>query len=157
MNTYESYVSLETAKLLKQAGFDWEVDTSYVRDYGGMDDDAEYIPLDTFWFGEMGTKNWNREELSTVQYGKHKGLLTRASAPSLTVAQKWLREVKGIDVVVSRAMQWNQFYYTIEHEENRTSKIDFMSLNEDLWWFKYEEAQEAGIKKALEIILEKGE
>lgn len=75
----------------------------------------------------------------------------------LYIAQKWLREVKNIDVVVSRAMQWKQFYYTIEHEENRTSKIDFMSINEDLWWFKYEEALEAGIKKALEIILEKKE
>jgi hypothetical protein len=31
-----------------------------------------------------------------------------------------------------------------------------MSLNEDLWWLKYEEALEAGINKALEIILEKG-
>jgi hypothetical protein len=75
----------------------------------------------------------------------------------LHIAQKWLREVKNIDVVVSRAMQWKQFYYTIEHEENGTSKIDFMSLNEDLWWLKYEEALEAGINKALEIILEKGE
>ena len=74
----------------------------------------------------------------------------------MCLAQRWLREVKNIDVVVLRAMQWIQFYYTVEHEENRTSKIDFMSLNEDLWWFKYEEAQEAGIKKALELILEKG-
>lgn len=116
---HEYYVSLEVAKLLKEAGFDWECDKSY--DCTNSD---------------------------CVRYEEY-------SAPTLDVAQRWLREKKNIDVVVLRAMQWKQFYYTIEHEENRTSKIDFMSLNEDMWWFKYEEAQEAGIKKTLEIILEK--
>jgi hypothetical protein len=121
---HEYYVSLEVAKLLKKAGFDWET-LGYYNKLGFF---HRAIP----YHGEI-------------------------PAPTLEVAQRWLREVKNIDVVVSRAMQWKQFYYTIEHEENRTSKIDFMSLNEDLWWLKYEEALEAGIKKALEIILENGE
>jgi hypothetical protein len=129
MSTHETYVSFETAKLLKEARFDWECNYAY-----------------TFSDNEVVNKaflsNWSD---------------TFIDAPTLAVAQKWLREVKNIDVVVSRAMQWRQFYYTIAHEENRTSKIDFMSLNEDLWWLKYEEALEAGIKKALEIILEGGE
>ena len=144
MNTHETYVSLETAKLLKQVGFDWEVDTSYVRDYGDMDDDAEYIPLDTFWFGEMGTKNWNREELSTVQYGKHQGLLTRASAPSLTVAQKWLREVKGIEVnvlcvYIKHIKKYSYDVFTNEYEHEL--------INEG--FDTYEEALEAGIQTCL--------
>lgn len=135
---HEYYVSLEVSKLLKKAGFDWECRKIY---YCYREDD------DT----------WELED----NYKIHKHILELdycLLAPTLDVAQKWLREVKNIDVVISRAMQWKQFYYTIEHEENRTSKIDFMSLlNKDMWWFKYEEAQEAGIKKALELILEKGE
>lgn len=115
---HECYVSLEVAKLLKKAGFDWECRCYYPGNF-----------------------------LKSQYEGYPK--------PTLDIAQKWLREVKNIDVVVSRAMQWKQLYYTITHEENRTSKIDFMSLNEDLWWFKYEEALEAGIQKALELILDK--
>lgn len=131
---HECYVSPEVAKLLREAGFDWECKEYY------------YNFTTTGWSLSFddNSVNWN-------SWGE-----LYISAPTLDVAQRWLREVKNIDVVVLRAMQWIQFYYTVEHEENRTSKVDFMSLNEDLWWFKYEEAQEAGIKKALELILEKG-
>ena len=131
---HECYVSLEVAKLLKDTGFDWECKEYY------------YNFATTGWSLSFDDNfvNWNSWSERYI------------SAPTLDVAQKWLREVKNIDVVVLRAMQWIQFYYTVEHEENRTSKVDFMSLNEDLWWFKYEEAQEAGIKKALEIILQNG-
>ena len=131
----EYYVSLEVTKLLAEVGFDWECktyyDTSLYRDEIIIEDEL---------------RDYNFMNGSII-----------FSAPTLGVVQRWLREKKNIDVVVLRAMQWKQFYYTIEHEENRTSKIDFMSLNEDMWWFKYEEALESGIKKALEIILEKGE
>ena len=132
---HEYYVSLEVAKLLKEAGFDWE--EHYPRNFCYVNDNTEL-------FDKSVLKNYTEED--DVIY----------LAPTLDIAQRWLREVKNIDVVVLRAMQWIQFYYTIEHEENRTSKVDFMSLNEDLWWFKYEEAQEVGIKKALKLILEKG-
>lgn len=136
---HECYVDLEVAKLLKKAGFDWEVNHSY-PDCDSLDNSCSGYMEDLSFYHNLND-------------GKYGGM----SVPTLDVAQRWLREVKNIDVVASRAMQWKQFYYTIAHEENRTSKIDFMSLNEDLWWFKYEEALEAGIKKALEIILENGE
>lgn len=133
IRNHEFYVSLEVAKLLKEAGFDWEI-KSYRKGLNGI------------------------FETTSIPNNFNDGTLTGwISAPTLEVAQRWLREVKEIDVVISRAMQWKQFYYSIEHEENRTSKMDFMSLNKDMWWFKYEEALEAGIKKALEIILEVGE
>lgn len=136
---YEIFVSLEVAKLLKEAGFDWE---------------CIYAYLPTTESGNELVKHFNKP---TDYNHVYTPILEIYSAPTLDVAQRWLREVKEIDVVISRAMQWKQFYYSIEHEENRTSKIDFMSLNKDMWWFKYEEAQEAGIKKALELILKKGE
>lgn len=128
---HEYYVSFEVAKLLKKLGFDWDTYNAYNKDGVFADKNRSLI-------------TWNH-------------FSDYYSAPTLEVAQRWLREVKEIDVVISRAMQWKQFYYSIEHEENRTSKIDFMSLNKDLWWFKYEEALEAGINKALEIILEERE
>ena len=126
MEWHEIYVSLETAKLLKQAGFDWKVQTCYDLKEGYSDTST--------------TCNWNAYD-------------DYASRPPLSMAQTWIREVKNVDVTVSRAMAWNQFYYTIEHEENRTAKIDVMSLNDDLWWFKYEDALEAGIKKYLTDLL----
>lgn len=138
---HEYYVSLEVAKLLKEAGFDWEICDGYlVHEDGDVFTTGFQIPYD--FNGDNGDLFIN-----------HNGHKESFSRPTLTIAQRWLREVKNVDVVVLRAMQWIQFYYTIEHEENRTSKVDFMSLNEDLWWFKYEEALEEGIKKALEMIL----
>ena len=67
MNTHETYVSLETAKLLKQAGFDWEVN------YYFRDNNEKLIPKEVIHC-------FNNQ-------------LTKAS--TLEVAQKWLREVKG--------------------------------------------------------------
>lgn len=68
--TQGSYVSLETAKLLKQAGFDWHTNLVYV------DDKLLTNPY---------TADWNNTIPDTY-----------TSAPTLDVAQKWLREVKGI-------------------------------------------------------------
>lgn len=75
------------------------------------------------------------------------------SAPSLAVAQKWLREVKNlvilIDITPSYCNGKPMGYKFVIH----------VSCGNHIcgeWKDTYEEAQEAGIKKALEIILEKG-
>lgn len=70
----EYYVSLEVAKLLKTAGFDWEVNHSY----------PNCESLDNSCSGYM-------EDLSfyhNLNDGKYGGM----SAPTLDVAQRWLRE-----------------------------------------------------------------
>ena len=70
MEWHEIYVSIETAKLLKQAGFDWYTNLVYV-----------YDKLLTNPY----TADWNNTIPDTY-----------TSAPTLDIAQKWLREVKGI-------------------------------------------------------------
>jgi len=135
MNTHESYVSLETAKLLKQAGFDWETIKAYGQDEG--------------LYGTICiSRNFNAE----------KGFI---AAPSLAVAQKWLREIRHRSIEVKSFVDGtvdNRGKWWIWHVYDFNPPIDWVLLmSSDCRYSTYEEAQEASIKKALEIILEKGE
>ena len=130
---HECYVSLEVAKLLKKAGFDWEVNHSY----------PNCESLDNSCSGYM-------EDLSfyhNLNDGKYGGM----SAPTLDVAQRWLRKTHHLHITIFSSSQesW-MFRITKIHE-----KLENGVYGED--FYTYEEAQEAGIKKALELILEKGE
>ena len=106
MNTHESYVSLKTDALLKQAGFDW-----YEKDL------PEY-------------------SIFTV--------------PTLAVAQRWLREVKGYILEITAVRKnpddayktYIEYWYNI-FEKGKCGHCD-----------TYEQAQEAGIQKCLTILLE---
>ena len=135
---HECYVSLEVAKLLKKAGFDWEckmIHFCYVED--------DYM--------------WNLEDNDK----KAKSILKLdycLLAPTLDVAQRWLREVKNvwIEVLLVNATdphyrvdlvnssKYNNSYGIIHYADYKVYEVP-------------EEAQEAGIKKALEMILDKGE
>ena len=64
--------------------------------------------------------------------------------PTLAVAQRWLREVMCEYVVVHPIV--NKWFYSI-HRPN------FGHYYRDKKFSTYEEAKEAGIKKALELIL----
>lgn len=163
MNTHETYVSLETAKLLKECGFDWEVKFFY-RDgilrnvlpdelFNGDFEDVEY------YYKHIGILH------QSLNYndGSSK-FLEEYSAPTLDVAQRWLREVKGYYVVWEFNMNissWGQelydftdisVYIFVASEQGNICKC---KLKEN--YKTIEESQEAGIKKAIEIILEKGE
>ena len=129
---HECYVSLEVAKLLKEVGFDWEVNHSY----------PNVSALDNSCSGYM-------EDLSfyhNLNDGKYGGL----SAPTLDVAQRWLREIHHLHITIFSSSQesW-MFRITKPHQ-----KLEDGVYGED--FYAYEEVLEAGIKKALEIILKKG-
>ena len=126
---HEYYVSLEVAKLLAEVGFDWECktyyDTSIYRDEIIIEDELR-------------------------DYNFMNGSI-RFSAPTLDVAQRWLRKTHHLHITIFSSSQesW-MFRITKQHE-----KLENGAYGED--FYTYEEAQEAGIKKALELILEKGE
>lgn len=136
MNTHETYVSLETAKLLKQAGFDWDCKGIFVLD----------------------SKNDTEQVFSTATFMKHgaevEGYI-KLPAPTLSVAQKWLREVKRAFVSVS-------VYCVAEQEFVDSDKfsvyIDRYDISDSKWatlvekddFNSYEEALETGIKIYLE-------
>lgn len=126
---HEYYVSLEVAKLLKEAGFDWLTRYSY----------------DLYLYSTEGEKRVIDGFASTF-CNEHNVL---ASMPTLEVAQRWLREVKNYEIfVVVKFLADKEYIARVE--------TNISGYSTDIYKF-YEEAQEAGIKKALEIILDKGE
>ena len=116
---HECYVSLEVAKLLKEAGFDWECTDKYER------------------------------SIIACRYEDYE-------KPTLSVAQRWLRVVKGIHLYVRPILDEHKYVVTVVVDD-----LTWGQVNDNNGTSKrfntYEEAQEAGIKKALEIILEQGE
>ena len=127
---HEYYVSSEIAKLLEKAGFDWEIKTFYFNN-----------ELHETILGEAKNHNFSEAYIS---------------APTLEVAQRWLREVKncytGIDVFV-RNLDKNNTYYNRWFVYFNGTRYSGSNYDDTQY---YEDAQEAGIKKALEIILEIG-
>lgn len=152
---HEPHVSLDTAKLLKQAGFDWEVKFFY-RDgilrsvlpdelFNGNFEDIEY------YYKHIGIPH------QSLNYnGGSSKFLEEYSAPTLDAAQRWLREVKGIHITVKPDEASINCKYFVTVIINETKWGNVQDENKKTILFNtYEEAQEAGIKKALEIILEK--
>jgi len=128
---HEFYVSLEVAKLLEQAGFDWK---------------CEYAYMPSTEMGNVPFKHLhNITNYNELQYEVY-------SAPTLDVAQRWLRRMKGLFICVIPEIKdyhatWN-FYICNEQ--------GLFYENEDCF-LTYEDALGSGEKKALELILEKGE
>ena len=131
---HECYVSLEVAKLFKEAGFDWE--EHYPRNFCYVNDNTEL-------FDKSVLKNYIGED--DVIY----------LAPTLDIAQRWLREVKDIDVYI---------FPTTNNKRGCVYEWGIKTFGRALWvegqpytnqYETYEEALEVGIKKAIEIILKK--
>lgn len=96
MEDKEAYVSLMTAQALKRIGFDFPVRSFYQEPLPGTElerchkEDIERL-LNERHDISFSIKDWNHEEQRTddrVYY----------SCPTLAVAQRWLREVKGYEV-----------------------------------------------------------
>ena len=77
---HETYVKFVVAKLLKTAGFDW--DCKYVYDL------------------IMPTSRKNNEVCSDFSDKNPNKFSDLVSAPTLEIAQKWLRVIKGIHICV---------------------------------------------------------
>lgn len=138
----KDFVSFGTAKKLKASRFDEPCITFYI--------DTEKIPLSEIKpFPKP--KNWNECE-------------SRYSAPTLWQVQKWLREVKGIDITISAYRVIDEtvspriikrFY---ECEITTEDDEDYIPYSEDEPDFpSYEVALSAGIDTALNLINNKTE
>lgn len=79
---HEAYVSLKTAQLLKKAGFDWEVIAYYQNE--------NFVPYCC-----------DRHKLTIWDFNNAPNYMETCSVPTLTVAQKWLKEVQNIEVFVN--------------------------------------------------------
>lgn len=123
----ETLANLELSKLAKDKGFDWEVRDSYSLNPKSNNHliDEDYL------------EDWNS--------------VGAVSAPSLSLLQKWLREVHNIDIEVS--------IYGILHKKPEGYKVTVYSIKTVLFSWKtggihksYEDALEAGLLTALEYI-----
>ena len=128
----EDYVSFETAKLLKESGFN--EDTNY--HYGN----------DKVLYGEDDIK-LNNYDLESNGYNGF-------SAPTLQMAMKWLREVHNLHIEVYRTACG--YLYIISKVPTGSDIYDngdaYDGDDEDSGqWSTYEKACEAAIKYCLKI------
>lgn len=124
----DEFVTLETAKALKDKGFDWKCNS--IITIGGTIRSYE-SPQDLSYLTEIEGK-------------PYEFLL-----PALHLAQKWLRETKNLHVEISY-MHGDYWIYDIL----TIPKHDLVGLSDRplVHYKSYEEALEAGIFEALKII-----
>jgi hypothetical protein len=130
MDTFEQYVTLETAISLKEAGFNWHVKSCWDLSVEGdkfLNYDAIY-PVDF------------RNDADDIFY-----------APTLAVAQKWLREVKLMDAYVTPA---NGLYFFTIRKYYDATLYHFTELSEYEPYRTYEDALDAAINKGLKLLSE---
>lgn len=136
----EDYVSFETAKLLKEKGFDGICRTAY----------------------ETITNEHEVEQCSLSSWGK----LNQAKRPTLQMAMKWLREVHKLFITIEikgdpRKQDFIYFKWSVaKYSSAQINRIDNgLDKPEDYWIAPYEEdetyerACEAGIKYCLENLI----
>jgi len=115
-------VDFETAQLLKKKGFDWEVYNTY--NANGL---HPRFAKEEYWNGYNAN-------------GEHP---TEISAPTLSLVCKWLRDEHRINLVIlPNRYASDVWYYFISNGD---------ITRENTGW-AYEQAQAAGIKKALKLI-----
>lgn len=127
----EEFVTLETAKLLKEKGFKEDVFTFYEVDCV----EGDMILSETYDESE----NFNEKN-------------DCLSAPTQSLAQKWLRETKNIHICVYNCACG--YGYEISKADNGThiTSSVYEGPNDGGKWDIYEEALEAGIWEALKLI-----
>ena len=121
----EEFVTLETAKLLKEKGFN-----EYCKNV---------IDIDNI--------------LRVTLYRTNSNLPKQCfSLPTQSLAQRWLRETKNLHIEIYRSAVG--YGYAIVKADNGTWQEDDDSrgTNDGGLWDTYEEALEAGIQEALKLI-----
>ena len=137
----ESYVSFETAKLLKEAGFNVPCRGVYVTDRTGYYEFREYDNKQT-----ADDLCWNTEDGFQYEY----------LAPTQALAARWLREVHRIVVdatFIPPSTDGNAWRYFIGEMDDMVWNGDYVPSDE--FYETYEAALEAGLKEAIKMIKNK--
>lgn len=126
----KDYVSFETAKLLKEKGFDAECDYLYV--------DGKLVRA-------LGCAcNWNDGETLFADYKNE------CSAPTLQSAMKWFREKYSLEIYPYHNYDNSKWWYEIIKYPNSVAEYE-CGKDEEL--NTYEEACEDAIKYCLENLI----
>jgi hypothetical protein len=139
-NTHEVRVGLETAKMLQKVGFDWECECAILP--GSLMADKAYH------YNHNGSHNYNNKEKYPFEI---------YSAPSLDVAQRWLREIHAISIDIKSTITgmfgFEAHFISEAVKQSKGFSSGWLALSSCVF-NTYEEAQEAGIQKCLTILLE---
>jgi hypothetical protein len=133
----EIYLSKGICMLFKEAGFNWKINHWYSRG-GKLVDNSDMSPID-----------WNSDALEN-----------ECSAFTLEVAQRWLREEKGIIVYViprgHSVFEYNIFCDPLiaKSDFNMSPNGDF-TYNSTCDFANYDEALAYGVVKGVRMILNK--
>lgn len=161
MKQHESYVNLLTAKMLKKAGFDWDVYEGY----------AYYENGNSFAVPTQSPTNFNQDANNPLSHS-YVGSVGSCSRPTLAVAQRWLREEKGWFLEVAHfgkdyfdeRVDGDEYEYVNEEHEEKVERLLEEYPNKEFYtcycYFNncmyidpsgatYEEALEKGIQAAL--------
>ena len=128
----EAYVSFETAKLLKEKGFDENTLMVYMS-YGDLCKCNRYDSIRNSNYNDI-TKNY-----------------FECTAPTLQMAMKWLREEHNIFIEISTSIDLNgdyHFSYTILDKECKYVRRGYTFFD-----WSYEDAVEAALEYCLEILI----
>jgi len=133
MDLFEDYVSYNTAKLLKEKGFNW----STYRAYFETNREHEL----SFDVGHTNSQ-WD-------EFNKEDGIFN-CSAPTLQMAMKWLREVHNLDIIAPPQFDNSKWTYSaIIFKLSIPCTEIRLNDNKD----KKEQACEAAIKYCLENLV----
>lgn len=132
----EDYVSFETAKLLKEKGFDEPCECFY-------DTEHNDISIVNGW---MVTSNSQLDEREILCY----------SAPTLQMVMKWLREVHHYYIQImldSWACGGHMGYYVVIQKTDSDFEMMLQDAVDEVFYQTHEEACEAAIKYCLENLI----
>lgn len=147
----EELVTLETAYLLKEKGFDERTLYAY-QNNGMLYNDGNRIPSS---YNSLPVPNLCEEFFECDAKKtclKCKLAIYLIAAPNQSTAQKWLRETKNLHISIIRNACG--YSYDICKAENGTHITDgiFKGPNDGGQWDTYEEALEVGIQESLKLI-----
>lgn len=130
----EQYVTFETAKLLKEAGFDSPTRGIYRTNRTGDHSFAEYNIKQT-----VDDLSWNAGDGFQYEY----------SAPTQSLAARWLREVHHIFLMMAPTL--NGWMFDLFHlDKYQYIVCDLRTCEKD-----YESTFECGLREALKLIINK--
>jgi hypothetical protein len=138
----EELITLETAKLAKEKGFNEPVWAEY--EFDGSEN----------WL--YGYNDGHSIDLSEILRNSEIDK-PDTPAPTQSLLQKWLREKHNIDIQVLRNKP-NYHEYKVEiYQTNETSNYVYFQVNEKnslfcRWFDKYEEALEIGLQEGLKLV-----
>ena len=135
----EQYVSFETAKLLKEAGFEEMVNSCFM--YDDKADEYEY----EFVNGYAIVKKALRDN--------YNGYENTISRPTQALAARWLREVYRISVdaaFMAPSTNIDVWQYFIGKMDDMIWPGDFETSERT--YATYEEAMEAGLQEAIKLV-----